>query len=334
MGMDLKPKPQPATDDARRERIRRLIFGAADETVRKVLRQRLRLLPSAAKFDTEDIYQTTVLKLVQSLTAQPPDSPLWGAEDFRSYAAKVAHNVCNDYLRRRLPERHRLKEQVRYVLDRHPDFASWLDANRLLCGFARWAGRRASGRAARRLAALAADPRELATPAGARLGQSPSPKLIAEIFTRTGGPVETDALINLVAAVLGVKDRDEEPPPASARRNDASVRHFDDPLEADAALRRLWEALRTLPPQQRVAFALTGQSVGGESLLHLLLCRGIVTPSAICEAVEVSRERLLILWDKLPLEAGVAAAEMNTTRQNVAKLRHRALKRLAAEFGV
>src|SRR5262249_17664233 len=46
--------------------------------------------------------------------------------DFRSYAAVAAYNGCNEYYRRSFPQRHRLENQLRYLLGSHERLALWI----------------------------------------------------------------------------------------------------------------------------------------------------------------------------------------------------------------
>ncbi len=46
-------------------------------------------------------------------------------ENLRQYFARIASNACNDVLRTKSPARARLKNNLRFILSHHRDFAVW-----------------------------------------------------------------------------------------------------------------------------------------------------------------------------------------------------------------
>src|SRR5262249_9194046 len=139
--------------------------------------------------------------------------------DFRQYAARVAVNACNDYLRAKYPSRTRLKDKVRDTLERHPDFDIWKsEEGETVCGFSAWRDKVKPGAFYERVRSLEEQPeligQELADqlsgrPAGRPPGQpsgKPSGKLdiqkisltglIAGLFEWVRCPIELESLVN------------------------------------------------------------------------------------------------------------------------------------------
>src|SRR5439155_14060203 len=85
--------------------------------------------------DAQDLNQETMIRIVQALDDLRRSSENEGIDDIRKYVAGVAGNVCRDYLRARSPARRRLKDNIRLVLTRHPDFALWQVEGDYLGGF-------------------------------------------------------------------------------------------------------------------------------------------------------------------------------------------------------
>ena len=58
---------------------------------------------------------------------------------FAGYTAVAAYHACHEYLRRKYPNRHRLKTRLRYLLNTETRFAIWENPpGTWLCGFHKW----------------------------------------------------------------------------------------------------------------------------------------------------------------------------------------------------
>src|SRR3954470_16062161 len=58
---------------------------------------------------------------------------------FSGYTAVASYHACNEYLRRKYPNRHRLKTRLRYLLSNEKGLAIWENEDdEWLCGLARW----------------------------------------------------------------------------------------------------------------------------------------------------------------------------------------------------
>src|SRR5262245_32901788 len=91
--------------------------------IRTIAGSRLRN-PDVPSQDLEDVCADTVLELIDKIesirtgTAEP-------VESFSRYTAVVAYHACHDYFRSKFPERHRLKNRLRYLLKPERGFDLW-----------------------------------------------------------------------------------------------------------------------------------------------------------------------------------------------------------------
>ncbi|MDQ1524992.1 MAG: hypothetical protein QOE47_2916 [Pyrinomonadaceae bacterium] len=318
-----------------------LVSEHAAPLVRKIVRHKLHVPfhdspNSQLNEDAEDVCGEAVLRLVARLRelkdGAPDERPI---NDFRGYVATVAYHHCHEYLRRKYPRRHGLKNKLRYLLSRDATFAIWEGGDRhLLCGFAAW-------RAAQPSSARDASDRLRVGDAGDLLGfgdasQVALPDLLKAVFERTGGPVELDALVEFVAALTGVRD---EPAPAKREGAEAESEVADAraPPSGDVAaaterrmyLARLWEEIKELPPRQRTALLLNLSDAQGRSYTELLALLGVASARQIADALEIPADEFAGIWNDLPLDDRVIAARLNLTRQQVINLRKSARERLA-----
>ncbi|HKX30688.1 MAG TPA: hypothetical protein VJ302_23565 [Blastocatellia bacterium] len=325
----------------RRATLDELISVEADPIIRKVLLHRLNLYLNSrgrnlGQPEAEDLYQTVILKLVAGLGAENAELLAQDLGQIHSYVATIAHNVCNDFLRMKYPERNRLKIRLRDLMRRYPGFACWIVESQLLCGLHHWTGRVESARAATLIAELNQEEAGESDLNRLSLMKLPLSGLVVELFNRCEGPIEIDRLVQIIIKVQGLEER----PEASLDGDDLSEGQladtretFCEQVELRELLRRLWAVAFELPLNQRKTFIFTSSDYTGESLLHRILREQIVTITQIYQALEMTREQLISLWDRLPLDASATAAELGTSIHMVAKWRHRALKRLSAECG-
>ena len=120
--------------ESERERLlSELMLVRAAPVIRHTLRLRLNFYvdhtgASPNNPEAEDLYHDIIAKLIERLNEAKGDPERQEIRDFRQYVARVAVNACNDYLRGRSPARSRLKNNLRDLLDRHPDFLLWRGA--------------------------------------------------------------------------------------------------------------------------------------------------------------------------------------------------------------
>ncbi len=247
-----------------------LVFDHASPLIRKTVRRRLMTSPEQ---DREDVASDVVLDLVARLKRlkQGGDAPI---ERFSAYVAVAAHNGCDQYLRQRYPQRHRLKNRLRYLLSKMPNFAIWEDwEHGWICGRAVWRDR----------PPVPLNP-ELVARLGAR--DRPPEQIVKSLFDQAGGPVEFDALTGLLAVFWGV--RDAVSPLESVEHSMVSREPAADAVMVQKqSMEKLWREIQDLPPLQRAALLLNLRDTMGGSAAWMLPGAGIASVREIAELVGI-----------------------------------------------
>jgi hypothetical protein len=94
-------------------------------------------------------------------------------------------------------------------------------------------------------------------------------------------------------------------------------------------LQRLWEELRQLPVNQRVALLFNLKDAGGFGCITLFPAMGIATMRQLAETLEMSAENLATIWNDLPFEDTRIAELLGLKRQQVINARKSGRERLA-----
>jgi len=300
-------------DPAESERLLgQLLFEYCAPLIKTIAGPRLRRSAEMAQ-DLDDVCGDALLELLAKIedlrtgVAEAVDS-------FARYTAVVAYHACHDYFRRKFPERHRLKNRLRYLLKPERGFDIWESAHGdWICGLLKWRGARAS------VAAPFTAP-----PAGA--ARMSPPDLLAAVFKHAGGPVEFDALVDFMAELWSVKDQ-----PAGLQL----VERLAGPAHETAAdtglrlrLQELWKEIGELPRAQRVALLLNLRAEGEKCAMELFPLTGVASMREIAALLEIPPEEFAELWNRLPLDDLSIAQRLQVTRQQVINLRKSARKRL------
>jgi DNA-directed RNA polymerase specialized sigma24 family protein len=265
--------------------------------------------------DIEDVCNDALLELVAKLD-QLRSGAAQAVASFSRYTAVVAYHACHDYFRRKFPRRHCLKNRLRYLLKPQRGFDLWESANGdWICGFEKWRDTPARG-----------TPR---SPDGA--ARLSPPDLLAAIFKLTGGPVEFDALVDLVAELWSVKDQQiglhlVESVPSPARPADNSA--------VRATVLAAWKEIGELPRAQRFALLLNLRAEGEQCALELFLLTGIASMREIAAVLDIPAEEFARMWNRLPLDDQWIAERLQVTRQQVINLRKSARKRLERRMAI
>ncbi len=278
----------------------------------------------------DDEFRKTELRIDKSRT---DDS---GIDHFRQYIIRVASNACHDFLRAKYPARARLKDSLRDLLERHPDFTIWKgNDGEIYASLVDLQHIEPDRLSVDKSLQLLSEPEALAD----ELGRSGSGKSgVRPSFCRSsrhvGGSIEFDTLVTLLGAVSGVRDQ-----PVVALESEEHRLHsalIESPvrcetrIEARQTLEILWKVLSDFSYQQRAAYFLGFRDSRGEDLLTLLMDANVVHPSLIASKFGWSLDYLMTVWKQMPLDSASIAELLGTTRQNVNKLRYRTMKRLSA----
>ena len=329
-----------AEDEEQAERrLESLIEQHVNPLVRKIVRRKLSAYMPSKAFPDEDLEDVAgdavlvLLKRLRALRAHPGASDIESLDD---YTATTAYSACAHHLRRRYPERSRLKNRLRYAVGRNARFALWQTAEgALCCGLSRWRGAPPDAAASGRLAQMEQTPDRWPSDwkRPVVINRADPVPLVSEIFEHVGGPIEFDDLVSLVAGIWQV-DR---------TRQHGAEDLFDRLSDTDTApelaidrrrfTERLWEEVQQLPVRQRWALLLNLRDSQGAGMLWIFPVTGVASMRAIAKALELTVEDLAALWGRLPIDDAMLAGRLGCTRQQVINLRMSARKRLSNRLG-
>jgi RNA polymerase sigma factor (sigma-70 family) len=329
----------------RKRRFDEIILVHTAPLVRGILGERLGFyLNPAGKSrgnpEAEDLYHQIMLKLIQRLSDLQADPEKYAINDYRQYVGSVATNECHSHLRRRSLARARLKNNLRMLISRRKEFKIWkLDDRTALCGFAAWEGRAISTASSERLARLKETPETFTSARFANEDPQrvPHTKLLVEILQWLGGPVEIDDLVELVAMFRHVQDQPAESIESAEEQQGLQLTdptpRSDVTLENKEMVRKLWEEVKQLPPNYRIAFCLGPVGEENDDLWDLLLTAEVITLTELAAGLEISFEKLVEIWGRLPMDSKTMAEYLGATRSQVKKWRFRAVERLRERLG-
>lgn len=125
----------------------RLLSAHATPIIKSVIKKKLGVSLSAAdvRFQNQEaleIENDVAALIMLELNALRETRGRNVIGNFGSYVAVVTFHACSGLLRRKNPERGRLKSSLRHLLTSRPDFALWQGAEKdWLCGLKQWQGR-------------------------------------------------------------------------------------------------------------------------------------------------------------------------------------------------
>jgi len=314
--------------------LEQLVCECAQPLVNEIVNFKLRVYPTRARTtseqqDAEDVSGDVILRLVKrlrELKTNPQDKPI---KNLRSYVAVMSYHACDEYLRHKYPQRHSLKNKLRYVLTHSRKLALWEADDKWLCGLVEWRDKTKPIAQAGKLQ----DNLQEFTPYRDAQNSNPA-DLLAAIFNRAGSPVELDSLVTIVADLWGIQDKSAQA--ADNRNSSGAHESFYDPRgSADtapdqrASLERLWAEICELPVKQRVALLLNLRDEQGRGVITLLPLIRIASIRKLAETLAMPPEQLAALWEDLPLDDQTIAKHLSVTRQQVINLRKSARERLA-----
>jgi RNA polymerase sigma factor (sigma-70 family) len=315
-----------------------LVSERAEPIVKSIIRHKLRIFFNRAgergqEQEAEDVYGDVIVQLLERLREFKSSPVAKAIGNFRSFVAVITYNVCYEYLRRKHPQRHSLKNKLRYFLTNQDGFALWQNENKQwLCGFRAWQQRSRTEPIHRLL-----DTPEAIEQAG--LSRDASrwnlADLLAAIFNWAGAAIKLDELVDLVANLRGIKEHKEHLLSGEDESVDMQER-IPDP-RADVAsqvdqrmyLERLWTEICQLLPRQRAALLLNLRDTEGRDVIALFPLTGIATVRQIARSLEMPAEQFAALWNDLPLDDATIGRHLGITRQQVINLRKSARQRLA-----
>jgi DNA-directed RNA polymerase specialized sigma24 family protein len=323
-----------ATDESEAQRLmEQLIAEHAQPLVREIACSKLPTARPASGGtivlqEAEDVCHEVVVQLLGRLRDLRDGSEDGTIGNFTGYVAAVAYNSCTQSLRQNYPQRHRLKNRLRYLLNHDARFGLWEDAKgSLVCGLAEWKD-------------TAVPPQPLGQSELQSLQERPNLRqllpgaLMQAVFSLSGRPIDLDELVSAAANIWGIEDlqriesRNEDDGEVWDRLPDPRV-NVELLVERRMYLAALWQEICELRPLQRAALLLNLHDATGQDMLPLFVLVDVARFSEIAGSLDMTKEELADLWDDLPLDDATIAQKMGLTRQQVINLRKSARERLA-----
>jgi RNA polymerase sigma factor (sigma-70 family) len=302
-----------ATDDAARNlELERILAGDVQKRARALLAEYFDSDWPIEPNDADDIVSTVTLRVLRKLRAASIFEEE-SIQNLEAYVTTVTKNSMRDLMRRRSPERTRMKSRLLYLFQHDSRLAVWSSDGVTLCGLAAWKDR---------VDAVSADEAVRSAVWSNREGDFAATVVAA--ITVVGRPVRLRDLVSAYVSEKETYDGSESKAveePAAAAEVDA--------LEARQYLQILWDEIRALPAKQRAALLLNLREPGSGNAVLLLVAVGIATLEEVASTVEMSSEQLAAIWNDLPLSDSRIAAHLGLQRQQVINLRKSARERLA-----
>ncbi len=314
-----------------------------EPVVRDITRHKLRCNCSFDRSyeiqDEEDIASEAVLQLLarlRELRKSRAQSPI---ENFRGYVAATTYNVYHKYVRMKYPSRWRLKNRMRYLLNRGHGLAMWKDDEQeFRCGLATWRWPVAHKDTGSEDQPPPLDGFVQSLAPGKIVSRMNLEELIKSFLAWRGRPVLLDELVGIVGELQGIQEPHRVQSQGEEREEGVGASICEllpDPavdiartVERRFYLELLWKEICQLPQRQRVALLLNLRDAQEGDALILFTLTGIVSLRRIAEVVELPLDELTALWNKLPLEDMAIATLLGITRQQVINLRKSARERL------
>ncbi|MEP7353869.1 MAG: hypothetical protein ABI824_11605 [Acidobacteriota bacterium] len=294
------------------------LLDAAEFVICRVVRRKLHVTLRTddgreRNADALDLLGDIRLKLVRKLAPLTPDQAPQPITDWEGFAATVAYNTCNDYLRAKYPQRTRLRNALHRLFDKADGYAVWGDAHgELICGFV---GQRSTAVNSKAVPDLLNHPDSWAAhlPKQTLIAQplnDLSPKsllaLADAILTYANAPVSLDQMLVAVQRIWGLQDgmdvslssNDSEDESAPVERLASKEPSPDSSWLTRERLKLLWGAILQLLPWHRIAYLLNLRD--GE--LEAFPYYGVASLEEIGSAIGLTDDQFRILADELRLD--------------------------------
>jgi len=311
----LRPYLTAKGEEQQQRELEHLVSVRARATIEGVMSRYTNVEPGLTHEETEDLAAAVTMRLVHKLAAtrSSPDDAIRKYDD---YVARLAFNAVNDFRRRRYPERNRLKRKLRFILTSHPAFAVWDSPLGPVAGVAAWRDRTD----VLPLHAVRLDPMPESMLDPQRVDEA-----LQTLFKRTGRPLHFEAVTDILATAWGVHE--SRPLPDHFAVADPSPSQ-DVEYETRQTLEIVWNEIKALPPSQRAALILNLRDTVGLNAAVFLPLTGVASIEDIAALIGFDVEKLLALWNQLPLPDEAIAQVLGKTRQQVINLRTSASERL------
>ena len=313
----LAPLILAADDEARRSAVGSLLSAHARPIIERILSRYRGANAAIGVAEAEDIEATVLLRLVRRLRSVTGENEAIGS--MADFTATLTFNAIYDFMRRRFPERTRLKNRVRYVTSRDQRFRTWSTERGIICALE-------SSMPPDNVA-------KLPQPAWRMRRNVERESIAAAIETmlaEAGQPMLLDDLARTLAELWNVVDV----PPVELRIDAPDpARPHPARLQRRQYLETLWREILELRGPQRAALLFNLRDADGGNAAALFVLAGIAAFEEVAAAMELTPEQLTELEEDLPLDDLAIAARLGLTRQQVINLRKAARARLARRTG-
>jgi len=324
----LIPFLEAADESEAEQALARLISEEVNPLIKQIVGYKLRACPAhengRSPHEVEDLCSETLVNLLARLSDLRSRRAPEAIRNFRGYVAVTAYRACYEYLRRKYPQRHNLKNKLRYLLTHQPGFALWeTEEGEWMAGLSVW-----SGRAPREdTRAFAHKPAARAAADGASLKE-----LLTSVFQRAGRAIELDELVGIVAEACKIKDqpvgREGDGERARLENIADERRRVDREVDRRIYLERLWGEISRMSPSHCAALLLNLKDARGACAVELFLITGVASFAQLAAALGQTEEWLAIIWNRLPVDDLTIAQHLGLSRQQVINLRKSARQRL------
>jgi RNA polymerase sigma factor (sigma-70 family) len=298
-----------------RESLETTLGDLMESDARPILRRVIASRLSGLWDDVDDVCSEASLELLLHLRRVKDGRS--EIADFPAYVATVAINACNRYFGRRRPGRARLKKQIRVLASEGGELQLRTSSD---------------GRAWCHLAGKTAEPAAADLDALERRIEPDRDlrRLLGRVLEETGGALDLETVVDLVGRIWRLPP--DPASPSSGTALDTLPAVEEEPGDAIDRRRftvRLWQEIRGLPREQRLALLLHLRDHHGNSVLFLFPLTGVATFSEIAAVLGMSEDRLSALWNDLPADDRAIGEILACARQRVINLRMSARKRLS-----
>jgi hypothetical protein len=284
--------------------------------------------------EAEELLSELTLDLLIRLKALRAENFLTGKiekpiNNFRAYAAQMAYNKLKNLWRKKNSQWASLKYKIKYLIDTHPRFVRWEEANRsAVCAMA-LSGTKRSDETIESLI-------EKLETAQIPFAQQHLLDVVTKVFEEANGALSSNSLTSVVFEIQKLEEITDKPldDVIDSIAQDATGANEQQRMEARQKFRAVWEEILLLPFRQRFALLLSLRDSRGVELISLLLFVRAVTLNELVESLQMTQDEFAAVYEKLPLSDKAIAKLLSekegrtVTEQQVSNLRKTARKRL------
>ena len=253
------------------------------------------------------------MRLVEKLAAMRNESDAQKIRDFNAYAAVVAFNTWNEFLSDGAPNRKSLKNKIRYALDNGKEFDVWREKSGIYCGLF-----------AHKPLIKQVSTEDLTVRVREEFidyRNAALPDLIFGILEKANSPLKINEMMTIVARLWAVEDLGTVSLDGFQENGFSAKKNRRNDFEMRFELAQIWDEIRELPVNQRIALLYNLRDEAGREMLLMFFNAKIASLRKIGEAMNLSPQECAKILPLLPLNDQTIAEKMNLTARQVANLR-------------